>query len=111
MSAESLNSQHAKGILTTLAKSDERTAKRALLRLRPSVLGPLDQRPHSLIQWSGHAILLAPLHDRAIHEIDLGDARRKHVLEHAGLVLTGSISPLLHQRARISVKRNAHRLG
>ncbi len=59
---------------------------------------PLINCPQRLVQRSRHACFLAPLHDRAVHEIDLGLALGEDILQHAGAVLAGSVGAFLHQR-------------
>src|SRR5262250_2543997 len=42
------------------------------VRVGPGVLEALDEFPHCAIERRGHTGLLAPFHDRAVHEIDFG---------------------------------------
>ena len=53
-------------------------------------------------------MFLAPVHDRAIHEIHFGVALGKNILQHAGIVFAGSVRAFLHHRARIAVQADAH---
>src|SRR6266404_682548 len=66
--------------------------------------------PKRAIERSGHAKFFATVGDRAIHEVNLRLALRKNVLQHAGLVLAGSIRTLLHERAGIAMELDAKSL-
>src|SRR5271156_3104131 len=77
--------------------------------LRPRMFKPLRERPHGSVQRSWHTILFTPLHNRAIHEVDLARVLGKHILQHTGLVLAWSIRPLSNQISGIAVQLDAHR--
>ena len=59
----------------------------------------------------GTSGLLAPLHDRAIHEIDFGLALGENILQHAGAVFAGSVGAFLHQLAGIAMQFDPKSLG
>src|SRR4029077_15468830 len=69
------------------------------------------QLPERTIKRRGHAEFFATLGDGAIHEINLGLALGENVLQHAGLVLAGSVCAFLDEGARIAMELNAERLG
>ena len=77
----------------------------------PGVFEPFDQFPQGAIERGGHTGLLAPLHNRAIHEIDFGLPFCKNILQHAGAVFAGSVRAFLHHLARIAMQLDSESLG
>src|SRR5713101_3563133 len=66
--------------------------------------------PQCAVERRRHAELFTAICDRAVHEVHFRLALRKNILQHAGLVLAGSIGTFLYKRARIAVKLYAERL-
>src|SRR6266853_3213083 len=69
----------------------------------PGVLQSLDELPECSVEGCGHADLVAPAHDGSIHEVDLGLAFGKNILQHAGRMLARRQGSFLHQLPWIAV--------
>src|SRR5579859_4405459 len=110
----SCNTPILKGTLISLIFLCSRfpaAASRLLGRIAPRMLQALYELPKCAIQWRGHSQSVAAVGNRAVHEVHLRLALGKNVLQHAGLVLTRSVGPFLHQRAGIAVELDAQSLG
>src|SRR5437773_180345 len=78
--------------------------------IAPGTLEALNQLPHGFIERGGYSDSLSQLHDCAVHEIHFCLTFRKHILQHAGIVLARSGRALLHQLTRITVEDNSELL-
>src|SRR5690242_18442557 len=76
-------------------------------RIGPGMLEAFNQLPHRSIERGGNARLFAPFDNRSVHEVHLGLPPRDYVLQHAGVVLAGSIGSFFDERARIAAEFNA----
>src|SRR5260370_25110303 len=70
-----------------------------------------DQLPHAAIERSGDAGFFTTVDNRAVHKIDFGLALGESVLQHAGVVLAGSVCAFFDKSARIAVKLDAESFG
>src|ERR1700694_2066177 len=77
------------------------------VRIAPAELQAFHQLPDSFVQRRGNAVLLAPLHDCAVHEIHFGLALGEHVLQHRSAVFTSRSRSLLYEHTRIAVQFDA----
>src|SRR5258707_3029495 len=80
-------------------------------RVGPGVLQSLDELPECSVEGRGYADLVAPAHDGSIHEVDLGLALGKNILQHAGRMLARRQGSFLHQLPWIAVQLDAERFG
>src|SRR5579862_6042761 len=81
------------------------------LRISPGMLQSFNQSPHGFVEGRGDASLFARFDDRAIHEVDFGDAFGEHVLKHGSFVFAGCVGAFLHKDAGIAVKSDAESFG
>src|SRR5579883_2150819 len=72
---------------------------------------PLDELPSGAVEGRGHAGLLSPFHNRAVHEVDFGLTFCENVLQHAGAMFPWGIRTFLHELARVAVQLNAESAG
>src|SRR5690349_9625031 len=73
-------------------------------RIGPGMLEALNQLPHRSIERGRNARLVPPFDNRSVHEIHFGLPPREYVLQHAGVVLAGSIGPFFDERAGVAVE-------
>src|SRR5258705_1588519 len=88
-----------------------RFARSSLGRITPGMFQAFYELPQCAVERRRHTEFFTAICDRAVHEVLFRLALRKNILQHAGLVLAGSIGAFLHQRARVAVKLYAERLG
>ena len=75
------------------------------------MLEAFNQLPHGSIERSGNARLFSPFDNRTVHEIHFRLPLCQHVLQHAGVVLAGSIGSFFDECAWIAVEFDAQRFG
>src|SRR5712692_8047005 len=75
------------------------------------MLQTLYQLPKRAIERRGHTEFFTAVDNGAVHEIYLGWALGENVLQHAGLVLAGSVGAFLDERAGVAVELDAEGLS
>src|SRR6267154_3791468 len=86
------------------------SARSFLGRITPGMFQAFYKLPQCAVERRRYTEFFTAICDRAVHEVHFRLPLRKNILQHAGLVLAGSIGPLLHQRSRIAVKLYPERL-